>query len=75
MIPKVSPWKPTKEVARDMVFAHLDVVVQDLMRWPDMTAYEKMVDLCYQEHPTSLKDFVHISMVNKCSINPICQGY
>lgn len=72
MIPKLSPNRPTKKAERnfpasvpDMLFEQLDVVVKDLMGWPGMTAYEKMVDLCYQEHPTSLKDFVSITRVKR----------
>lgn len=55
----------------DWMFEQLDIIVKDLMHeGQSRTAYEIMVDICYQEHPTSLKDFVHVSRVNKSSINP-----
>lgn len=46
------------------------VVANDLMRWPDMTAYEKMVELCNQKNPPVIGNYVTIGMVKKSSINP-----
>ncbi len=61
-------WRP----GDNMLFERLDMIAEHLMNDPDRTAYEIMVQLCYQEHPTSMADFVHISLEKKCPINPDC---
>ena len=62
-------WRPGDNIQK-MLFERLDLIMKHLMNDPDgRTAYEIMVGLCYQEHPTSMADFVSISKVKKSSVN------
>lgn len=53
-------------LAGELMFESLRGVISFIMSNPGgRTAVEVMVDLCYQKHPTSLKEFVHISKVKR----------
>lgn len=53
-------------LGKDILFESLSEVVEVLINdHGGKSAVEIMVEICYQKHPTSLANFVHISKVKR----------